>query len=78
MIGFFGYDTLGAPIIELYHGEAVMASIKQQYDKYGFWGVLVAAITPIPYKVFTISSGFEIFLEKAHCFSATPLMAPIK
>ncbi|MDE0883308.1 MAG: DedA family protein, partial [Myxococcota bacterium] len=27
------------------------------YTEYGFWGTLAAAITPIPYKVFTISSG---------------------
>jgi membrane protein YqaA with SNARE-associated domain len=60
-IGHFGYDTIGRPIIELYHGESVMASIKAQYDAYGFWGVLIAAITPIPYKVFTISSGFFDF-----------------
>ena len=28
---------------------------------YGFWGILVAAITPIPYKVFTIASGMFQF-----------------
>jgi membrane protein YqaA with SNARE-associated domain len=60
-IGHFGYETVGRPIVELYHGQKVMEMIKVQYDTYGFWGVLAAAITPIPYKVFTISSGFFRF-----------------
>jgi membrane protein YqaA with SNARE-associated domain len=60
-IGYFGYEALGRPIIELYQGQEVMASIERLYAEYGFLGVLVAAITPIPYKVFTISSGFFRF-----------------
>lgn len=32
-------------------------SVKQQYDIYGFWIVFTAGFTPIPYKVFTITSG---------------------
>lgn len=60
-IGLFGYETLGRPIVELYNGQEIMQSIKEQYDTLGFWGVLIAAITPIPYKIFTISSGFFSF-----------------
>ncbi len=56
-IGYWGYETIGEPIVKLYHGEAVMEKIKLWYDQYGFWGTLAAAITPIPYKVFTIASG---------------------
>ncbi len=60
-IGFYGYEAIGQPIIELYNGQPVMDKVQGLYDQYGFWGVLVAAITPIPYKVFTISSGFFRF-----------------
>lgn len=56
-IGFWGYEAIGEPIVKAYHGEAVMQKIKVWYDTYGFWGNLLAAITPIPYKVFTIASG---------------------
>jgi membrane protein YqaA with SNARE-associated domain len=56
-IGYWGYDLIGEPLVHAYHGEAVMAKVKEWYDQYGFWGNLVAAITPIPYKVFTIASG---------------------
>ncbi|KKK79118.1 hypothetical protein LCGC14_2836720 [marine sediment metagenome] len=60
-IGYFGYEAIGKPIIDFYHGQDVMAAIERQYNEYGFLGVLIAAITPIPYKVFTISSGFFHF-----------------
>jgi len=56
-IGAFGYEWIGEPIVRAYHGQAVMAKIKDWYDTYGFWGNLLAAVTPIPYKVFTIASG---------------------
>ncbi len=60
-IGYFGYETIGKPIIDIYHGHSVMEQIRSYYDSYGFLGVLTAAVTPIPYKVFTISSGFFNF-----------------
>lgn len=59
-IGYWGYEFIGAPIVKFYHGEAgeaVKDKIALWYDQYGFWGTLAAAITPIPFKVFTIASG---------------------
>ncbi|MCP5045820.1 MAG: DedA family protein [bacterium] len=35
----------------------VFENMKAQYDLYGFWIVFTAGFTPIPYKIFTISSG---------------------
>jgi len=37
--------------------ESVFQSMKVKYDLYGFWIVFTAGFTPIPYKIFTISSG---------------------
>lgn len=64
-IGLWGYEWIGEPIVRFYHGQEVMAKIKGWYDVYGFWGTLIAAITPIPFKIFTIASGaFQFpFLE---------------
>ncbi len=56
-IGLYGYEVIGRPIVEFYHGQEIMEMIKLQYDQHGFLGILIAAITPIPYKVFTIASG---------------------
>jgi membrane protein YqaA with SNARE-associated domain len=56
-IGLYGYETIGKPIVDFYHGQEIMELIKIKYDQHGFLGILIAAITPIPYKVFTIASG---------------------
>ena len=56
-IGLYGYETVGKPIVDFYHGQEVMDTIKLKYDEHGFLGILIAAITPIPYKIFTIASG---------------------
>ena len=56
-IGYAAWESIGQPLVAFYNGEETMAWISLQYQTYGFWGVLVAAITPIPYKVFTIASG---------------------
>jgi len=37
--------------------EKLFRLVQVQYNKYGFWIVFTAGFTPIPYKVFTISSG---------------------
>lgn len=60
-IGLYGYEAIGRPIVDFYHGQEVMESIRLQYDQYGFIGILIAAITPIPYKIFTIASGVFTF-----------------
>lgn len=66
-IGLYGYEAIGRPIVEFYNGQSVMEAVRLQYARYGFWGILIAAVTPIPYKVFTIASGvfqfdFGLFL----------------
>lgn len=60
-IGWGLWDTVGKPIVDFYQGQEVMEKVHHWYDQYGFWGVLAAAITPIPYKVFTIASGWFHF-----------------
>lgn len=41
--------------------EAQFAKVQGLYEQYDFWVVFIAAFTPIPYKVITISAGvFEI------------------
>jgi membrane protein YqaA with SNARE-associated domain len=57
-IGFFAFETIGQKILDLYDpDQAVYKQIQGLFTTWGFWGVLAAAITPIPYKVFTIASG---------------------
>ena len=60
-IGYFGWEAVGQPLVVFYGQEETVDWIRQQYETYGFWGVFLAALTPIPYKVFTITSGLLHF-----------------
>jgi membrane protein YqaA with SNARE-associated domain len=58
LIGALLYDTIGQRILAFYHAEDAFARLQDWYDTWGGWGVLFAAVTPFPYKVLTIFSGF--------------------
>ena len=58
MIGYLLYDTLGHWIIQLYgYGDKVEV-FRETYRQYGAWIILLKGLTPIPYKLVTITSGF--------------------
>ena len=57
LIGYFLFDQLGQPIIDFYNAAAKFAAMQAWFGEYGVWLVLLAGVTPIPYKVFTIASG---------------------
>ena len=54
---WFAYDTLGQPILTALGKEAYFAEFAQKYNDWGIAVVLVAGVTPFPYKVITIMSG---------------------
>ncbi|WP_084860430.1 YqaA family protein [Salibaculum halophilum] len=57
-IGAFAYDSVGRPILEALGKTESMAAFNQRFNDVGFWAVLVAGLTPFPYKVITIMSGW--------------------
>jgi membrane protein YqaA with SNARE-associated domain len=58
VIGAFFYDTLGQPILQALGKNDSMAAFNTRFNDLGFWPVLIAGITPFPYKVITIMSGW--------------------
>ena len=56
-IGYFLFETLGQWIIALYHLEPKFEAFKQTFNQYGAWIVLIKGLTPIPYKLVTITAG---------------------
>ena len=57
-IGALAFTELGQPILEsLGKGDAV-ADFNTRFNGVGFWAVLIAGMTPFPYKVITIMSGW--------------------
>ncbi len=57
-IGAALYDSLGQWLIHLYgYGDKVEA-FREAYARWGTWIILLKGLTPIPYKIVTITSGF--------------------
>lgn len=56
-IGLVFYETVGKSIIDAYHLTDAMREIGERYRANAFLAIIGAALTPIPYKVFTIAAG---------------------
>ncbi|MBL0941747.1 MAG: DedA family protein [Alphaproteobacteria bacterium] len=56
-IGYGIYETVGEKIISWYGLQEAFENFTHQFDKYGFWVIALKGLTPIPYKIVTISSG---------------------
>ena len=57
LIGMYLFDSLGQPIIDFYHAQDKFDHLQTWFDQWGIWVVLLAGVSPIPYKLFTLSSG---------------------
>ena len=62
--GLFGYwigwglfESVGRPVLEFYGKDAYFGEFSDSYNAWGAWAVLIAGVTPFPYKVITILSG---------------------
>ena len=57
-IGALLYDTLGKWLISIYGYGSSVEAFRQAYAEWGAWVILIKGMTPIPYKIVTIASGF--------------------
>ncbi|MBS7459002.1 YqaA family protein [Coralloluteibacterium stylophorae] len=56
LLGHFALELV-MPLIERAGQAETFAEVQALFARYGFWIVLVAGFTPIPFKVFTVASG---------------------
>ncbi len=56
-IGATLFDQLGQPILEFYGKADRFDEFRLRYNEFGAWAVLIAGVTPFPFKVITILSG---------------------
>ena len=63
--GLFGYfigaqlfDSIGQPLIEFYGKTEAATTFNEKFNAMGAWVVLFAGVTPFPFKVVTIMSGW--------------------
>ncbi len=62
-IGFFG----GRPLLYKLFPDDKVETVERYYDRYNAWATGIAGLTPLPYKLFTISGGafaigFRVFV----------------
>ena len=57
-IGALLYDSVGHWVIELYHMGDKVEAFRESYARWGAVIILLKGLTPIPYKLVTITSGF--------------------
>ena len=55
VIGYFAYD-----LISSYLNVDKLDIVKEWFNIYGIWIIIIAGFSPIPYKIFTIMAGFLV------------------
>ncbi len=67
--GMFGYGVGywgGRPLVQRLFDERKVEAVRRLYDRYNAWATGIAGLTPLPYKIFTLSAGalgvdFKVF-----------------
>ena len=57
LIGSSLFELVGRPVLEFYGQTHRFSEFSESYNNFGEWAVLIAGVTPFPYKVITILSG---------------------
>lgn len=57
-IGALLYDSVGKWIIDAYGYQGGVEAFRKAYAEHGHWIILLKGLTPIPFKLVTITSGF--------------------
>jgi membrane protein YqaA with SNARE-associated domain len=57
-IGALLFDSVGGWLIQIYGYADKVEAFRAGYAEYGAWIILLKGLTPIPYKLVTITSGF--------------------
>lgn len=60
-IGYLLYDTVGQSLIQFYGYGQQAADFRTAYAEWGHWIILIKGLTPIPYKIVTITSGLAAY-----------------
>jgi membrane protein YqaA with SNARE-associated domain len=72
-LGFALYEPVAKPLISFLGAEKEFQKVKEYYNNYDVLAVAAAALTPIPYKLFTIGGGlckinFPLFVVVSFIF----------
>ncbi len=57
-VGFYLFESVGRLIIDLYNAQESFQRFQDMFAEFGPWFLILKGITPIPYKLLTITAGF--------------------
>ena len=57
-VGFYLFESVGRLIIDLYNAQESFQRFQDMFAEFGPWFLILKGVTPIPYKLLTITAGF--------------------
>lgn len=57
-VGYYLFESVGRLIIDLYNAQESFTRFQEMFSLYGPWFLILKGVTPIPYKLLTITAGF--------------------
>ena len=57
VVGHWLGQRLGRPFLYRFFAEDTVLKVERLFQRYGAWATLLAAFTPLPYKLFAIAAG---------------------
>lgn len=78
-IGYFLFESVGRGIVQFYNLQGPFETVGRYYEARAFFWILLAAFTPIPYKVFTLAAGvYHQFVPLAVLAAASAIGRPAR
>jgi lipoprotein NlpD len=57
VLGYYAFEAIGLELLTALHLEGAYGKAIDWFVTYGFVAIIIAGVTPIPYKVFTLAAG---------------------
>ncbi|MBP2230716.1 membrane protein YqaA with SNARE-associated domain [Azospirillum agricola] len=57
-LGFYLFESVGRLIIDFYNAQESFHRFQDMFAEFGPWFLILKGVTPIPYKLLTITAGF--------------------
>ncbi|HYG85897.1 MAG TPA: VTT domain-containing protein [Azospirillum sp.] len=58
LLGYYLFESVGRLIIDFYNAQDSFVRFQEMFSLYGPWFLILKGVTPIPYKLLTITAGF--------------------
>lgn len=57
LLGFWAFEPIVSPAIDWLGYNEAFKTVSIWFQRWGFWAVLMAGVSPLPFKIFTVGAG---------------------